>query len=152
LIELTTRSVEETEALGRRLGEQLFSGAFIALSGDLGAGKTALARGIGEGVGSFGIMSPTFTIVQEHEEGRLPLFHFDAYRLGGADDLYDIGFSDYLAREGAALMEWPENAAEALPGDRLDITIEGSGDGPRLIRIEARGPRHACLIGAVEGI
>lgn len=129
--------------MGRKLGEQLFPGAFLALMGDLGAGKTALARGIGAGLGVEDIMSPTFTIVQEHEGGRLPLYHFDAYRLGSAEELYDIGFLDCLS--GVALMEWPENVREALPPDRLEIRIAGSGDAPRVIEIQATGPRHAGL-------
>ena len=137
-MELLSHSPDETEAVGARLAEQLGPGAVVAFTGDLGAGKTAFTRGLARGLGVPGrVTSPTFTIVDEHEGGRLPLFHFDLYRLGGADELYDIGWEDYLARGGVCAVEWSERMEDALePGAvRVDIR-RGGGDGQRLITIE----------------
>ncbi len=137
-MEFVSDSVEQTEALGARLAGALGPGAVVAFTGDLGAGKTAFIRGLARGLGVPGrVTSPTFTIVDEHEGGRLPLFHFDLYRLGGADELYDIGWEDYLARGGVCAVEWSERMEDALePGAvRVDIR-RGGGDGQRLITIE----------------
>ena len=146
---IVTRSVEETISLGMRIAGFLFPGAFIALSGDLGAGKTALSQGLGKGLGIEGVTSPTFTILQEHE-GTLPLYHFDAYRLQNAQGLYDIGFSEYVTGRGVILMEWPENVAEALPKARLTILMEGSGDAPRTITFHATDARHQAILDALQ--
>ena len=137
-MEFVSDSVEQTEALGARLAGALGPGAVVAFTGDLGAGKTAFTRGLARGLGVPGrVTSPTFTIVDEHEGGRLPLFHFDLYRLGGADELYDIGWEDYLARGGVCAVEWSERMEDALePGAvRVDIR-RGGDDGQRLITIE----------------
>ena len=137
-MEFVSDSVEQTEALGARLAGALGPGAVVAFTGDLGAGKTAFTRGLARGLGVPGrVTSPTFTIVDEHEGGRLPLFHFDLYRLGGADELYDIGWEDYLARGGVCAVEWSERMEDALePGAvRVDIR-RGEDDGQRLITIE----------------
>ena len=137
-MEFVSDSVEQTEALGARLAGALGPGAVVAFTGDLGAGKTAFIRGLARGLGVPGrVTSPTFTIVDEHEGGRLPLFHFDLYRLGGADELYDIGWEDYLARGGVCAVEWSERMEDALePGAvRVDIR-RGEHDGQRLITIE----------------
>ena len=96
-------------------------------------------------LGIRGILSPTFTIVREYA-GRIPLFHFDAYRLGDADELYAIGFDEYMARGGAIIMEWCENVEDALPCDRLEIHIQGSGEEPRSMRIAASGAAHEKLM------
>jgi len=138
--------VEETEALGRAVANLVFPGAFIALWGDLGAGKTAFCRGIGETLGIDDIMSPTFTIVQIHHGDALPLFHFDAYRLRSADELYDIGFADYAAEQGVIVMEWPSNVEDALPKERLDISLKGNGEQPREIAMTAFGEKHTALL------
>lgn len=141
----TVKLESETEAAGARLASLLFKGAFIALYGELGSGKTAFTRGIAQGFGIDDIMSPTFTIVREHKDA---LFHFDAYRLKCADELYDIGFSDYLERGGIIVIEWPENVKEALPVERLDIHIEGSGDSPRTFCMVPRGKRYEEIVDA----
>jgi tRNA threonylcarbamoyladenosine biosynthesis protein TsaE len=123
---LTTSSPDETRALGVRIGEAALAGDIVCLTGDLGAGKTTLTQGIGAGLGlgpDAGIVSPTFTILAEHTGGRLPLFHFDVYRLRGPSDLIDIGFDDYVDAGGVIVIEWPERIAGALPADRLDITL-----------------------------
>ena len=132
--------------LARALSKKLFPGAFLALFGDLGAGKTTFTQGLAHGLGILDIQSPTFTIVREHREGTLPLFHFDAYRLSGADELYAIGFEDYLAQDGVIVMEWCENVPEALPVSRLDIRLTGSGSEPRVVVFCARGPAYEALL------
>ncbi|MCD8381588.1 MAG: tRNA (adenosine(37)-N6)-threonylcarbamoyltransferase complex ATPase subunit type 1 TsaE [Clostridiales bacterium] len=134
----TTHSPEETEALGERLGAQVPPGTVIAFTGDLGAGKTAFTRGLARGLGiRERVTSPTFTIVDEHTGGRLPLFHFDLYRLSSADDLFDIGWEDYLARGGVCAVEWSEVAAELWDEDTLRVDIRrGEQDNERTITIE----------------
>lgn len=128
-------------ALGGRLGRALFPGAFVALHGDLGAGKTVLVRGVGAALGVSDVTSPTFTIVQEYDT-QPRLLHFDAYRLAGADELYAIGFDDYLAQDAVILMEWAELVQEALPPARLELTIEGDGDAPRHVSLCALGAAY----------
>ncbi|MCD7881102.1 MAG: tRNA (adenosine(37)-N6)-threonylcarbamoyltransferase complex ATPase subunit type 1 TsaE [Clostridiales bacterium] len=134
----TTHSPEETEALGECLGAQVPPGTVIAFTGDLGAGKTAFTRGLARGLGIQGrVTSPTFTIVDEHTGGRLPLFHFDLYRLSSADDLFDIGWEDYLARNGVCAVEWSEVAAELWDETTLRVDIRrGTQDNERTITIE----------------
>ncbi|MEG1430560.1 MAG: tRNA (adenosine(37)-N6)-threonylcarbamoyltransferase complex ATPase subunit type 1 TsaE [Oscillospiraceae bacterium] len=137
-MQYTTKSPEETENLAARLAQKLTPGTVLAFTGDLGAGKTAFVRGIATGLGICErVTSPTFTIVNEYEGGRLPLFHFDMYRLGGPDELYDIGWEDYLARNGVCCVEWSENVAEALGDDCLRIDLRrGENDTQRVITIE----------------
>ena len=137
-MEWITNSEQETEQLGQRVGRALKSGSVIAYTGDLGAGKTAFTRGLARGLDiPERVTSPTFTIVNEYEGGRLPLFHFDMYRLGGSDELFDIGWEDYLARGGVCAVEWSENVEDALDGDTVRIDIRrGEHDGQRRIRIK----------------
>ena len=140
--EYTTAGEEQTEALGFRLGQLIQPGAVIAYTGDLGAGKTAFTRGLARGLGiPDRVTSPTFTIVNEYEGGRLPLFHFDMYRLGSADELYDIGWEDYLARGGVCAVEWSEIVRDALePGCiRVDLR-RGERDGQRRITVTEEEP------------
>ena len=136
-MEHVTNSPEETEALGADLAGRLEPGTVIAFTGDLGAGKTAFVRGLARGLGvQERVTSPTFTIVNEYEGGRLPLFHFDMYRLGSADELFDIGWEDYLARGGVCAVEWSENVADALDNDCLRVDIRrGEYDDQRIITI-----------------
>lgn len=131
-----TTTPEETEALGARLAGALHGGEIIAYRGELGAGKTAFTRGLAQGLGiSMRVTSPTYTIVNEYTGGRLPLFHFDMYRLHDADDLFDIGWEDYLERGGVCAVEWSENVAAAMAG-AITVTIEKTGDHARKITIE----------------
>lgn len=132
-----TNTPEETEALGQRLAVQLNAGDIIAFTGDLGAGKTAFTRGLARGLGvTARITSPTFTIVNEYEGGRLPLFHFDMYRLGSSDELYDIGWEDYLERGGICAVEWSEIVDDALEGSVIRIDIRrGKLDTQRILTI-----------------
>ena len=131
-----THSPEETEALGEKLGKILPAGTVLAYHGDLGAGKTAFTRGLARGLGCRDLVtSPTYTIVNEYLGGRLALFHFDMYRLRSSDDLWDIGWEDYLDRGGVCAVEWSENVAEAME-DAITITIEKLDDTTRRITIE----------------
>ena len=132
----TTNSPVETEAIGAALGRLLPPGTVIAYRGDLGAGKTAFTRGLARGLGCKEIVtSPTYTIVNEYLGGRIPLFHFDMYRLRSSDDLFDIGWEDYLDRGGICAVEWSENVADAME-DPVYITIEKLGEDSRQITIE----------------
>ena len=138
-MQITTHSADETQALGKKLAESLRPGDVIAYFGDLGAGKTAFTRGIAEGLGvSEQATSPTYTIVNEYLSGRLPLFHFDMYRLGSSDELFDIGWEDYLARGGVCAVEWSENVEDALR-DAIHITIEKDPLEPDTRRITIEG-------------
>ena len=131
-----TNSPGETEAIGAALGKVLRPGTVIAYRGDLGAGKTAFTRGLAKGLGSSEMVtSPTYTIVNEYLGGRLPLFHFDMYRLRSSDDLFDIGWDDYLDRGGVCAVEWSENVDDAME-DAIYITIEKLGEDARRITIE----------------
>ena len=131
-----TNSPEQTEAVGAALGKILTPGTILAYRGDLGAGKTAFTRGLANGLGCGEIVtSPTYTIVNEYLSGRLPLFHFDMYRLASSDDLWDIGWEDYLERGGVCAVEWSENVADAME-DAILVTIEKTGEDSRRITIE----------------
>ena len=131
-----TNSPAETEAVGAALGKILKPGTVIAYRGDLGAGKTAFTRGLARGLGSSEMVtSPTYTIVNEYLGGRMPLFHFDMYRLASSDDLWDIGWEDYLDRNGVCAVEWSENVEDAME-DPILITIEKLGEDSRRITIE----------------
>ena len=137
-MERYSASEQETEAIGREMAQRLAPGAVVAFTGDLGAGKTAFVRGMAQGLGiSQRVTSPTFTIVNEYEGGRLPLFHFDMYRLSSSDELYDIGWEDYLARGGVCAVEWSEIVADALeePCIRVDIR-QGETENQRKITVE----------------
>ena len=135
-MQYTTNSPVETEALGAALAARLVPGTILAYRGDLGAGKPAVTRGLARGLGCTDLVtSPTYTIVNEYLGGRLPLFHFDMYRLASSEDLWDIGWEDYLDREGICAVEWSENVADAMDGAVTD-TIEKLGEDSRRITIE----------------
>ena len=135
-MEFISRSEGETEALGARLAGLLSPGDVVSLYGDLGVGKTAFTRGVARGLGIAGrVTSPTFTIVNEYD-GAVPLFHFDMYRLGSSDELYDIGWDDYLERGGVCAVEWSERVADALPEDAVTVDIaRGETDEERIITV-----------------
>ena len=135
-MEFITNSPEETEALGAALGKRLPAGTVIAYRGDLGAGKTAFTRGLARGLGCTDtVTSPTYTIVNEYVSGRIPLFHFDMYRLRSSDDLWDIGWEDYLERGGVCAVEWSENVADAME-NAVTVNLEKLGENTRRITIE----------------
>lgn len=134
----TTNSPEETERVGEALAGRLKPGQVVAYLGGLGAGKTAFTRGLARGLGvTEQVTSPTYTIVNEYLTGSLPLFHFDMYRLGSADDLFDIGWEDYLERGGICAVEWSENVMEAMDGAIfVRLERESAGENCRRITIE----------------
>ena len=132
---LYSKSEFETEEIGAYLAGFLYPGSVVALFGDLGAGKTALVRGLARGLGlESHVSSPTFTIVNEYI-GTIPLFHFDMYRISGSDELFDIGWEDYLERGGVCAVEWSENIADALPEGAVRVMIDKYGDTERRIEI-----------------
>jgi len=131
-----TNSPEETESIGEQLASRLPPGTVIAFLGDLGAGKTAFTRGLARGLGAADrVTSPTYTIVNEYLGGKMPLFHFDMYRLGSSDELFDIGWEDYLERGGICAVEWSENVSDAMEG-ALTVRIEKTGENSRKITLE----------------
>ena len=135
-MEYITNHPSQTEACGQALAKVLEPGTVIAFLGDLGAGKTAFTRGLARGLGiNEPVTSPTYTIVNEYLGGRLPLFHFDMYRLGSSDDLWDIGWEDYLDRGGICAVEWSENVDDAME-NAIWVTIEKLGEDARRITIE----------------
>jgi tRNA threonylcarbamoyladenosine biosynthesis protein TsaE len=137
-----------TTALGRRLGELLFPGAVLALIGPLGAGKTHLVRAVALGLGiadSRAVSSPTFVLIQEYE-ARLPIFHFDAYRLRGAGEFFDLGAHEYFEAGGVCLVEWADRVPGCLPPEHLQVTLAVTGESARRATLEGRGARHADLL------
>ena len=148
MMQITTHSADETQALGQKLASRLAPGDVIAYFGDLGAGKTAFTRGLAQGLGiTDPVTSPTYTIVNEYLSGRIPLFHFDRYRLSSSDELFDIGWEDYLSRGGVCAVEWSENVEDALQ-DAIRVTIEKDADEPDTRHITITGgPRFEdpCL-------
>ena len=135
-MEFITNSPTETETVGEHLAAQLLPGTVLAYLGDLGAGKTAFTRGLARGLGAVDpVTSPTYTIVNEYLSGRLPLFHFDMYRLSSSDDLWDIGWEDYLDRGGVCAVEWSEKVADAME-NAITVRIEKLGEEARRITIE----------------
>ena len=133
-----SNSLQETEALGKTIAATLKGGEIIALYGGMGMGKTAFTRGVAEGLGiSGGVSSPTFALVHEYAGGRLPLYHFDMYRVTSWDDLYSTGFFDYLDTDAVLVIEWSENIDGALPEKKISIVVErGEGEEQRVFHVE----------------
>ena len=151
MVRVTSLSPEETEALGARLGGLLAAGDFISLRGELGAGKTRFANGVARGLGipaSVPITSPTFTLMNIYA-GRLPLYHFDLYRLSGDDDVVDLGFAEYFAGQGVSLVEWAERLVEELPPERLEITFSYEDELARALEFAPFGERFRGVIAAL---
>lgn len=144
---IITGSAAETRKLGEQLAEKLKAGDVILLEGELGAGKSELARGIARGLGvAETVTSPSFTILNVYESGRLPLYHFDWYRLESAEELFELGMDEYLGGDGIALVEWPGKCPEAIPEDHLLIGIEADGENTRRLNAEPAGRfRHISL-------
>lgn len=150
-LEYLSHNEAETEALGARLAGVLTAGTVVAYQGGLGMGKTAFTRGLAKGLGCTDrVTSPTFTIVNEYEGGRLPLFHFDMYRLGSADDLFDIGWEDFLRRGGVCAVEWSETVQEALDADTIYVDIRRGAEGNQRV-LTIRGPGFEDLPLGKEG-
>lgn len=142
-MQFLSHSAEETERFGESLAQELRAGDVLAFTGSLGMGKTAFTRGLARGLGCRGrVTSPTFTIVNEYE-GKTPLFHFDMYRLGSSDELFDIGWDDYLARGGVCAVEWSERVSDALPGDTIFVDIARGEESENTRVITVTGGRFA---------
>ena len=121
---IETFSEEETFALGEKIGKEAKAGQVYTLLGDLGVGKTVFTQGVAKGLGiTEAICSPTFTIVQVYEEGRMPFYHFDVYRIGDLEEMEEIGYEDYFYGEGISFVEWANLIEELIPDDRIQITI-----------------------------
>lgn len=147
LISFEVPTAEDMHNVGFSLGQRIFPSAFIALYGDLGAGKTTFVKGVADALGITDVSSPTFTIVHRHH-GRLALDHFDAYRIEDPDELTAIGFDDHIASDSVIIMEWCENVPELLPPERLEITISGSGEAKRFVEVRAFGKAYQDLMEA----
>lgn len=140
---MRTTSANETRTLGERLASSLLPGDVLLLLGDMGVGKSELTRGIARGLGIQGpVASPTFTILQVYDEGHIPLYHFDWYRLESADELYEMGMDEYLGGDGIAIIEWPSQCPEAIPPCRLEITLTPLADTVREITWRGVGGFH----------
>jgi len=140
-----------TESFGRRLGELLFPNSIIAMDGQLGAGKTHLCRAIAEGLNvrnPAAVTSPTFVLIQEYP-ARLPIFHFDAYRLSGPQEFLELGVEEYFNAGGVCLIEWAERVRSALPSERLDLQIEVLNESARTLQMTALGDRHTHLLNSI---
>lgn len=151
MLKLITGSAEETSKIGEQLGRLLNKGNIVCLSGDLGAGKTAFTKGIAKGMGVEGyVTSPTYTIINEYE-GRLPLFHFDVYRLNDVEEMHELGYEEYFFGDGVVVIEWADIVRDIIPGERLWITILNTkGDNSREIIIEPTGEAYDNIVKGME--
>ena len=142
---IETHDPEETFEVGRTIGMNAKPGQIYTLTGDLGVGKTVFTQGVAAGLGiTEPVNSPTFTIIQEYEDGRLPFYHFDVYRIGDLEEMEEIGYDDYFFGQGICLIEWAELIVEILPEKRIEVTIEKDlerGFEYRKITIEERGEK-----------
>lgn len=152
MLVITTNDPEATAAVGRNLASKLAVGDVICLSGDLGAGKTLLVQGLAAGLGvTEEVTSPTFTILQVYDSGRMPVYHFDLYRLDHPDQLFDVGFEEYVAADGVAVIEWADKFAPCMPVERLWLAIgPGSAAGQRVITLTPGGSRYEKLCEELE--
>ena len=142
-MQFVSHSTQETEQFGEEIAKSLRGGDVLAFTGSLGMGKTAFTRGLARGLGCRGrVTSPTFTIVNEYD-GKTPLFHFDMYRLGSSDELFDIGWDDYLARGGVCAVEWSERVSDALPDNTIYVDIARGEEDENTRTITVTGGRFA---------
>lgn len=142
------QDLSATEAFGRRLAELLFPGAVVGLVGPLGAGKTHLVRAVAEGLGipdPRTVSSPTFVLIQEYD-ARLPIYHFDAYRLGSEEEFFDLGAHEYFEGDGVCLVEWADRVAGALPPERLTVRLEVTGETSRRAVVEGQGEQYEAVV------
>jgi tRNA threonylcarbamoyladenosine biosynthesis protein TsaE len=151
MLRFITESAEETSNIGEQLGRLLIKGNIICLSGDLGAGKTAFTKGIAKGLGVEDyVTSPTYTIINEYQ-GRLPLYHFDVYRLNDVEEMYELGYEEYFFGDGIVVLEWADIVRDIIPGDRLWITILNTkGDDSREIIMEPTGEVYDEIVKGIE--
>jgi tRNA threonylcarbamoyladenosine biosynthesis protein TsaE len=157
LLSLSTQhsalGTSDTTAFGRRLAALLFPGAVVALVGPLGAGKTHLVRAVVEGLGGDGrrVSSPTFALIHEYPGGRLPVYHFDTYRLPNEAAFADLGVDEYFAGDGVCLVEWADRVEGVLPAEHLRVTIAVTGETSRRFDVEGRGERYAAVVQQLTG-
>ena len=145
MLQFKTNNARETENLGRKIADALKGGEVIAMTGDLGAGKTTMTKALAKGLGiNEYVTSPTFTILNEYE-GRLKLFHFDVYRINDIEEMYDLGFEEYIYGDGVSIIEWSNLIEEILPKDTINIEILATGDDQRNITISGIGKRFENL-------
>lgn len=152
-ISIESRGPEETNAIGMAIGRVLQIGDIVCLVGELGAGKTTFTQGIAVGLGipsEVIVNSPTFTILSEHPEGRIPLYHFDVYRLADWRDMYDLAFDEYLDGSGVVVIEWADRIKDALPAEIILVTLSDTGPDRRLIDIQGLGPLSAERLGRIK--
>ena len=146
-----TDSPAETRALGCRLAARLRPGDVLLLLGDLGAGKSELTRGIARGLGiTSPVASPSFTILNVYDEGKIPLYHFDWYRLNSAEELFEMGMDEYLGGDGVAVVEWPSRCPEAVPETYLEVRIDSVGESAREIILTPRGSFREITLEAMD--
>ncbi|MBC2575111.1 tRNA (adenosine(37)-N6)-threonylcarbamoyltransferase complex ATPase subunit type 1 TsaE [Peptostreptococcus canis] len=144
------KNEEYTKKIGKSLGELLFEGAIVCLNGDLGAGKTTVTKSIAKALGiNEDITSPTFTIVNEYNEGNIPLYHFDVYRIGSSEEMYDIGFDEYIDSNGICVIEWSDIIKDILPKERLEIFLSYEDEG-RNIEFIPYGKKYQKIVEAVS--
>lgn len=144
---MRTTSPGQTRAIGERIARRLCPGDVLCLWGDLGAGKSELTRGVASGLGVSGpVTSPSFTIMNVYEDGRLPLYHFDWYRLESSEELYEMGMDEYLTGEGVSVIEWPGVCPDAIPETRLDVEITPLNETDREITLIPQGGFRSITI------
>jgi len=151
-VEIIVNDLAGTEAFGRRLADLLYGGAVVALIGPLGAGKTHLVRAVAQGLGvpdSRMVNSPTFVLIQEYS-GRLPIYHFDAYRLKNSGEFVDLGAHEYFEGKGVCLVEWADRVEDVLPQEHLRITLQILGETARRITLEGRGSQYQALVKSIS--
>lgn len=151
MLKIYTGSPEETVEIGKQLGKLLNSGNIVCLTGDLGAGKTAFTQGIAKGLGVTDyVTSPTYTIINEYE-GRVPLYHFDVYRLNDVEEMYELGYEEYFFGDGVVVLEWADSVRDIIPSERLWITILNTkGDNSREILMEPTGEVYQKIVKGME--
>lgn len=151
MIKIITKTPQELEYLGKRMAQLMIPGDFLALDGDLGAGKTLFTQGMAQGLGvTEDISSPTFTIIHEYESGRLPLYHMDVYRLKYPEEMYDLGYEEYFYGEGVTVVEWAQIIESLLPDEYLGIEIKVIHEGRELC-FTPHGARYEHLIEELTG-
>lgn len=151
MMKLTSYSVAQTIAIGRMIAENLKPGDIICLFGQLGSGKTVLTKGIAEGLGikKEDILSPSFVLLREYEQGRLPLYHFDLYRLAAGDEILGLGYEEYFYGRGVAVIEWAEKLKRLLPEEYLRVELSLRGEKKRLLKLSAVGIRYQKLLRSI---
>lgn len=148
MLKIISKSLDETIRIGMDLSKHLMPGDLICLTGDLGTGKTSFTKGLGKGLGiTEYITSPTYTIINEYYSGRIPLYHFDVYRLGSADEMLELGCDEYFFGNGITVLEWADNVLDILPEEKLCIIMNvGNNFDERIITMKAYGDKYKTIL------